>query len=134
MTRMPVTTRCARALLVAVGLSGIAGSVRLAAAAAAFESGALGAPVVGLLLLAAAGCAALAVASLVVSARFADGGGAVRSGAVAVAWVTLLGGLAGALTHHVAWGAGAAVGASLVALSNAAATREWFGRARLLTV
>jgi hypothetical protein len=128
---MPVTARYARTLLVVLGLSGIAGSVRLAAAAAVFESGALGGLVVGMLLLAAAGCAALAVASLVISARFADGGGAVRGGAVAVGWLIALGSLAAALTQHVAWSAGAGAGALLVALSSGPATREWFGRARL---
>ncbi|WP_405966491.1 hypothetical protein OG613_04175 [Streptomyces sp. NBC_00015] len=131
MTRMPVTARYARALLVALGLSGIAGSVRLAAAAAVFESGALGGLVVGMLLLAATGCATLAVTSLVISARFADGGGAVRRGAVVVGWLIALGGLAAALTQHFAWSAGAAAGALLVALSSGTATREWFGRARL---
>ncbi|MGW0874499.1 hypothetical protein ACWD3Z_29050 [Streptomyces sp. NPDC002740] len=134
MTRMPVTAVYARMLLVALGLSGIACSVRLAVAAAVFESGALGAPVVGMLLLAATGCAVLAVASLVISARFAGGGGAVRGGAVAVGWVIVLGGSVAALAQHFAWSAGAALGAALVALSSGAATREWFGRARLSPV
>ncbi|MDQ0578880.1 hypothetical protein [Streptomyces rishiriensis] len=132
MTRMPVTARYARVLLVGLGLSGVAASARLTAAAAAFESGALGMLVVGMLLLAAAACAALAVTSLVLSARFANGGGAVRRGAVAVGWVITLGGPVAALAHHFAWGAGAALGVLLVALSNKAATREWFGRARPL--
>ncbi|WP_406010870.1 hypothetical protein OG440_35630 [Streptomyces sp. NBC_00637] len=131
MTRMPVTARYARTLLIGLGVSGIACSVRLAVAAAVFESGALGGLVVGMLWLAAAGCAVLAVAALVISARFADGGGAVRRGAVAVGWVILLGGLAATLAHHPAWSAGAALGAALVALSSGTATREWFGRARL---
>ncbi|MFJ9025424.1 hypothetical protein ACIRPU_36445 [Streptomyces sp. NPDC102259] len=131
MTRMPVTARYARVLLLALGLSGLACSVRLAVAAAVFESGALGGLVVGVLLLAATGCAALAVASLVISARFADGGGAVRGGAVAVGWVIVLGSSVAALAHHLAWSAGTALGAVLVALSSGAATREWFGRTRL---
>ncbi|WP_314220664.1 hypothetical protein [Streptomyces zaehneri] len=131
MTRMPVTARYARTLLVVLGLSGIAGSVRLAAAAAVFESGALGAPAVGLLLLAATACAALAVTSLVVSARFAEGGGAVRRGAVVVGWVIVVSGSVAALAHHAAWSAGAALGALLVALAGGAATRQWFDRAPL---
>ncbi|MFI5473563.1 hypothetical protein ACIA6D_25385 [Streptomyces cacaoi] len=132
MTRMPVTARYARALLVALGLSGIACSVRLTAAAAVFESGALGGLVVGMLLLAATGCAVLAVTSLVISARFADGGGAVGRGAVVVGWVIILGSSVAALAHHFAWGAGVALGALLVALSSGAAAREWFGRSRPL--
>ncbi|MFE7931552.1 hypothetical protein ACFU6S_23055 [Streptomyces sp. NPDC057456] len=128
---MPVTARYARALLLALGLSGLACSVRLAVAAAVFESGALGGLVVGMLLVAAAACAALGVASLVISARFTDGGGAVRRGAVAVGWVIVLGSSVAALAHHFAWSAGTALGAALVALSSGAATREWFGRTRL---
>ncbi|KQX65047.1 hypothetical protein ASD48_18305 [Streptomyces sp. Root1310] len=114
-----------------LGLSGIAGSVRLAAAAAVFESGALGGMIVGLLLLAATACAALAVTSLVVSARFADGGGAVRRGAVGVGWVIAVSGSVATLAHHVAWSAGAVLGSLLVALAGGAATREWFDRAPL---
>lgn len=131
MTRMPGTARYARALLVALGLAGLACAVRLTAAAAVFESGALGGPVLGMLLLAATGCAALAVTSLVISARFADGGGAVRRGAVVVGWVIALGGLVAGLAHHFAWGGGAALGAVLVVLSSGESAKEWFDRGRL---
>ncbi|MFJ1808106.1 MULTISPECIES: hypothetical protein [unclassified Streptomyces] len=131
MTRMPAPARYARALLVVLGLSGIACAVRLAAAAAALESGALGGLALGMLVSAAAGCAVPAVTALVVSARFADGGHAVRRGAVAVGWVIALGSLVAGLAHHFAWGAGIALGALLVTLSSGESTKEWFDRGRL---
>ncbi|MDR6974110.1 amino acid transporter [Streptomyces sp. 3330] len=131
MTRMPVTARYARVSLVGLGLSGVACSARLAVAAADFESGALGGPVVGLLLLAATACAVLAVASLVVAARFTGGGGAVRASAVGLGWVFVVSGSIAALAHHPAWSADAALGALLVALADGTTTREWFDRARL---
>ncbi|MEW2049825.1 hypothetical protein [Streptomyces sp. NPDC005476] len=131
MTRMPGTARYARALLMASGLSGIVGAVRLTAAAAVLESGALGGLVLAMLLSAAAGCAVLAVTALVASARFADGGGAVRRGAVAVGWVIALGGPAAGLAYHFAWAAGGVLGVALVALSSGESTKEWFDRGRL---
>ncbi|MFD9391678.1 hypothetical protein ACFWBB_13395 [Streptomyces sp. NPDC060000] len=128
MTRMPGTARYARALLIALGLSGLVCALRLTAAAAAFESGALGGLVLGMLLTAAAGCAVVAVAALVVSARFAEGGGAVRRGTVVVGWVIALGSLGAGLAHHFAWSTGIAPGVLLVALSSGESAKEWFAR------
>ncbi|GAB7110336.1 hypothetical protein JCM4814A_86510 [Streptomyces phaeofaciens JCM 4814] len=132
MTRMPGSARCARVLLAALVVAGAVCAAWLAVAAATFETGALGAPFLGLLLLAATGCALTAVASLVVSVRFAEGGAAVRVGAVAVGWVTVLGSLAAFMTHGHAWSAGIACGAALVALSGRRETKDWFERGRPL--
>lgn len=128
MTRMPGSARWARALLVGTAVAGGAGAVRFAAAAASLETGALGALFLGVLLLGATGCALTAVASLVVSARFVNGGPAVRNGAAAVGWVTVVGSLAGFLTHDHSWAAGVTGGALLVALAGRRETRDWFER------
>ncbi|MEU5764760.1 hypothetical protein ABZ782_02405 [Streptomyces asoensis] len=131
MTRMPGAARCARALLLLLGVSGLVGAGRLAVAAAGFESGALGGPVLAGLLLAAAACGATAVTALAVAARFAEGGGRVRRAAVAVGWVFAVAGTAAGLAHHGAWGAGSAAGALLVGLAGGEPARQWFDRGRL---
>ncbi|MEU5072182.1 hypothetical protein AB0G76_11605 [Streptomyces asoensis] len=131
MTRMPGTARCARALLLLLGVSGLVCAGRLAVAAAGFESGALGGPVLAVLLLAAAACGATAVTALAVAARFAEGGGRVRRAAAAVGWVFAVAGAAAGLVHHAAWSAGSAAGALLVGLVGGERARDWFDRGRL---
>ncbi|MET9902889.1 hypothetical protein [Streptomyces sp. NPDC006446] len=131
MTQMPGTARCARAVLVVVGASSVACVAWLTVVAATFETGALGELILGMLLIAVILSALLAVASFVIAAQFADGGSKVRVGTVAVGWVVVVGSAVAVLGHHGVWGAGAAVGALLTALSTTEGTREWFGRPRL---
>ncbi|MGW1034142.1 hypothetical protein ACWD4Z_18350 [Streptomyces antibioticus] len=129
---MPAPVRCARGLLAALVLAAAGCAVRLGATAVTFETGALGAPLLALLLLAAAGCVLTAGAALVVSLRFTEGGTAVRTGALTVGWVTVLGGLAAFLTYDHLGAVGIGWGALVVALSGHRETRAWFERGRLL--
>ncbi|WP_351228151.1 hypothetical protein [Streptomyces sp. NPDC002133] len=131
MSRMPGTARCARAVLFAVGASGVVPVLWLTVVAATFETGALGELILGLLLLAALPFALLAVASFVVAAKFAGGGDKVRVGAVVIGWVVLVGSAVAVPAGYELGGAGVAVGALLIALSTREGTRDWFDRARL---
>ncbi|MEV5488614.1 hypothetical protein AB0L47_11495 [Streptomyces bobili] len=131
MTQMPGAARCARALLVAAGTASVVALVPLAKVAATFEPGALGELILAMLLLAAVPLVALAVASFVLAAKFADGGDRVRLGAVVVGWMLVAGSAAAVPAHHGWWGAGVAVGALLTAFAGAERTREWFARPRL---
>jgi hypothetical protein len=128
---MPGTARWARALLVVVGACGVVPVVRLTVSAVTFETGALGAPVLGLLLAAALACASLAGSCFVIAARFADGGGKVRVGALAVGWLVAVGSAVAVLTGRGVWGAGVATGALLAVCAAGRDTREWFDRPRL---
>ncbi|MFF8196530.1 hypothetical protein ACF05L_37995 [Streptomyces bobili] len=128
MTQMPGAARCARAMLVVAGMASVVALVLLTMVAATFETGALGELILAVLLLAAIPLVLLAVASFVLAAKFADGGGKVRLGAVVVGWILVAGSTAAVLAHHGWWGAGLAVGALLTAFSSAERTREWFER------
>ncbi|WP_143662340.1 hypothetical protein [Streptomyces sp. Amel2xC10] len=129
---MPAPTRCARGLLAALALGAAGCALRLGATAVTFETGALGAPLLALLLSAAAGCVLTAGAALVVSLRFTEGGAAVRTRALTVGWVTVVGSLAAFLTYDHVWAVGIGWGALVVALSGHRETRAWFERGRLL--
>ncbi|MET7441505.1 hypothetical protein ACWERY_21775 [Streptomyces sp. NPDC004082] len=131
MTRMPGTARWARALLVVVGACGVVPAVRLTVSAVRFETGAMGAFVLGMLLAAALACASLAGSCLVIAARFADGGDKVRVGALAVGWLVAVGSAVAVLSGRGVWGAGVATGALLAVLTTGRDTREWFDRPRL---
>ncbi|MGW7265176.1 hypothetical protein [Streptomyces sp. NPDC054842] len=132
MTRMPGTARWARALLVAVGACGVVPAVWLTVRAVTFETGAMGAPALGLLFAAALACASPAGSCFVIAARFADGAGKVRTGALTVGWLVAAGSAAALLTGRPGvWGAGVAAGVLLAVLTTVRDTRDWFDRPRL---
>ncbi|MFD9006882.1 hypothetical protein ACFV0T_39110 [Streptomyces sp. NPDC059582] len=128
MPQLPGTARCARALLVVVGMAGVVALSWLIVAAVTLRTGALGELILGMMAVAATICAALAAVSFVLAGKFAAGSNTVRVGTVVVGWVILVGGAVAALAGQGMWGgAGVAVGALLAFLSTTEPTRDWFG-------
>ncbi|MFF3327425.1 hypothetical protein [Streptomyces sp. NPDC002889] len=115
-------------MLFVVGAMSIVAGLWFAVVAAILETGALGQLMVGLLLLAAGLFATLAVASMVIAARFANGGNGVRVGAVVIGSLIVTGSAVTVMTHHGAWGVGGAVGILVIVLSTREDTRDWFAR------
>ncbi|MFF4761998.1 hypothetical protein [Streptomyces sp. NPDC001292] len=131
MTRIPTPVRTVRVmLLLVVPISGTV-ALRFAVAGATVESGAFGEPAMGLLFLAALPLAVLAVMSLVVALKIANGGNGVRAGAIVIGWLVITAGVVGALAHHRAWSAGAVLGAVMLFLATGPDTRDWFDTPRL---
>ncbi|MGW3511490.1 hypothetical protein [Streptomyces sp. NPDC000994] len=131
MTRIPTAVRAVRVILfLVVPVSGTV-ALRFAVAGATVRSGAFGELVMGLLFLEALPFAVLAVMSLVVALKIANGGNGVRVGAVVAGWLVISAGVVGALAHHRAWSAGALLGAVLLFLATGPDTRDWFDTPRL---
>ncbi|MFB6962992.1 hypothetical protein ACFCYB_40035 [Streptomyces sp. NPDC056309] len=130
-TRIPTAVRAVRVVLfLAVPVSGTV-ALRFAVAGATVRSGAFGEPAMGLLFLEALPFAVPAVMSLVVALKIANGGNGVRAGAVAAGRLVITAGVVGALAHHMAWSAGALLGAVLLFLATGPDTRHWFDTPRL---
>ncbi|MFD5030745.1 hypothetical protein ACFWM0_10040 [Streptomyces sp. NPDC058405] len=130
MSPMPGTVRSVRAMLFVVGALNIGAAGWFTVAAATFETGALGLPVVVLLLLAALLLGTLAVAAVVIAVKFTNGGNGARAGAVAVGYLIAVGCAVGVMTHRGVWGVGVAAGALMIVLSAGPDSRAWFDRDR----
>ncbi|MEU2262097.1 hypothetical protein ABZ557_17900 [Streptomyces sp. NPDC019645] len=126
MSRMPGTVRSVRAVLLAIGAGSVVAAVGFVVAAATLQTGALGAILVGLFLLAALLLGMFASAAIVVASKFTDGGKGVRIGAVAIGSALALGSACGLATHSGAWGVGVATGLCVTVLSTRDSARDWF--------
>ncbi|MCZ7461950.1 hypothetical protein [Streptomyces sp. WMMC940] len=126
MSQMPGTVRSVRAVLLAVGVGSVLAALGFVVAAATLETGALGALVVGLLLLAALLLGVFAAAAIAIAWKFTNGGDAVRTGAVAIGALVTSGSASGLVAHSGAWGIGVAAGLFVTVLSTGDASREWF--------
>jgi hypothetical protein len=133
--QMPGTVKTARVLLFVVGGLNVLAALLLAVAGAALQSGEVSTADTeglsgGLLFFMAVISAALAVAAIVIAAKFGKGGNGVRVGAIVVGSLIIASGAVNVATGNAPSIVGLAIGVLVVVFSAKQDAKMWFNRPR----